>query len=225
MPLVKICGLRAAAQAEAVAALGVDAIGVIAVAASPRFVPPADRPALFAAVGAAAPACQGVLVVADPQERQLAELDPARGHRVIQLHGTEDPETCQRLRLRFGCQVWKALRLRSPEDLQRAVAYAGAVDALLLDAWVPDQLGGTGQPIPLDWLQPWNSPLPWWLAGGVRPERVKALLSRVQPTGVDVSSGVERSPGDKDLKLVRQLLAQLPGRPGPGGPQVASSAS
>ncbi len=215
-PLLKICGLRDQGQARAVAALGADAIGVIGVAGSPRYVPPGDRGALFAAVHAGAPDCQGVLVVADPQADQLAELDPARGHQVIQLHGSEDPETCQRLRQRLDCTVWKALRLRSPDDLQRAEAYAEAVDALLLDAWLPGQLGGTGQAIPLDWLEGWSSPLPWWLAGGVRAARVAGLLGRVHPTGLDASSSVERSPGDKDLELVSQLVAALPGRSGVG---------
>ena len=78
---LKICGLRDPAQAAAVAALGVEAIGVIAVPSSPRFVAEAQRPALFAAIEAVAPACAGVLVVADPSEQELAALVPARGHR------------------------------------------------------------------------------------------------------------------------------------------------
>lgn len=218
-PLLKICGLRDPLQAAAVAELGVDAIGVIAVASSPRFLAAAHRQGLFAAVRAVAPACLGVLVVADPGPEQLAELDPAMGHQVIQLHGEESPHTCRRLREQLGCQVWKALRLRSPEDLQRAGDFAGAVDALLLDAWVPGRLGGTGHAVPLEWLQGWQAPLPWWLAGGVRPERVTELLRQVQPTGLDASSGVERSPGHKDIQRVRQLLACLPGRE-PQGPGI-----
>lgn len=211
-PLLKICGLRDPLQAGAVAALGVDAVGVVAVPSSPRFLPPETRRAVFGAARAANPACQGVLVVADLLPEQLAELDPARGHQVVQLHGREDPQTCRRLRESLDCQVWKALRVRSPEDLDHAQAYADAVDALLLDAWMPDQLGGTGQAIPLDWLQGWQAPLPWWLAGGVRSDRVATLLSRVTPTGLDASSGVERGPGDKDLELVRELVSALPGR-------------
>jgi phosphoribosylanthranilate isomerase len=211
-PRLKICGLRDPGQAAALAALGVDAIGVIAVAGSPRYVSAAERPGLFAAVRAVAPACQGVLVVADPDPADWSDLDPGRGHHVIQLHGQESPRLCQQLRRQFGCQLWKALRLRSPDDLQRAEAYAGVVDALLLDAWAPGQLGGTGRSFPLTWLRDWTAPLPWWLAGGVRAERVPELLSRVWPTGLDASSGVEHSPGNKDLAKVRELLACLPGR-------------
>ncbi|MEX1325066.1 MAG: phosphoribosylanthranilate isomerase [Synechococcaceae cyanobacterium] len=211
-PLLKICGLRDPGQAASVAALGVDAIGVIAVASSPRFVVSGARAELFAAARGAAPECQGVLVVADPREEQLAELEPARGHQVIQLHGSETPETCRRLRRQLGCRVWKALRLRSPADLERAESYADAVDALLLDAWMPDQLGGTGHAIPLSWLEGWSSHLPWWLAGGVCANRVADLLSRVNPSGLDASSGVEHSPGNKDLEAVRRLVLSLPGR-------------
>ena len=208
-PLLKICGLRDPAQAAAVAQLGVDAIGVIGVPGSPRFLEAEQRPALFAAMRAAAPGCRGVLVVADPLEQQWPQLELGQGHAVVQLHGSETPQLCGQLRSRLGCQIWKALTIRRPEDLQRAVDYAPVVDALLLDAWVPDQLGGTGHPIPIEWLQGFTPVLPWWLAGGIRAERVPGLLSQLGPTGLDASSGVERSPGDKDLDQVAALVAAV----------------
>ena len=208
-PLLKICGLTQPAQAAAVAAVGVDAIGVIAVEGSPRFLAPQRRASLFAAVADVAPACQGVLVVADPEDGDLAALDPRHGHRVVQCHGRETPERCSALRQSLGCAVWKALRIRQPEDLAMAQAYGGAVDALLLDAWVPDQLGGTGHRIPIEWLVGARFPLPWWLAGGLRADRVAEVLAQLSPHGLDVSSGVERSPGDKDLNLVRAMHAAV----------------
>jgi phosphoribosylanthranilate isomerase len=208
-PLLKICCLRDPAQAAAVAQLGVDAIGVIGVPGSPRFLEAEQRPALFAAMRAAAPGCRGVLVVADPLEQQWPQLELGQGHAVVQLHGSETPQLCGQVRSRLGCEIWKALRIRRPEDLQRAVDYAPVVDALLLDAWVPDQLGGTGHPIPIEWLQGFTPVLPWWLAGGIRAERVPGLLSQLGPTGLDASSGVERSPGDKDLDQVAALVAAV----------------
>jgi phosphoribosylanthranilate isomerase len=213
-PLLKICGLRDPEQAAAVARLGVDAIGVIGVPGSPRYLEPGQRPALFAAVQAAAPICQRVLVVADPDDRQLAELAGDQGHGVVQLHGSETPERCRQLRASLGCTVWKALRIRSPHDLQQAWDFADAVDALLLDAWVPDQLGGTGHRIPMEWLEGFAPPLPWWLAGGIRADRVAPLLAQLTPTGLDASSGVERAPGDKDLALVEALVAAMRGELG-----------
>ena len=208
-PLLKICGLRDPGQAFAVARLGVDAIGVIGVAATPRFLEARLRPALFGAVQAASPSCRGVLVVADPDEQQFPELEAGLGHNVVQLHGSETPERCRLLRRQLGCELWKALRIRTPEDLERANDYLDVVDALLLDAWVPDQLGGSGHRIPIEWLEGFAPPLPWWLAGGMRADRVAAVLARLKPTGLDASSGVERSPGDKDLPQVEALVAAV----------------
>ncbi len=212
LPALKICGLRQPAQAAAVAALGVQAIGVIAVPASPRYLEPARRQELFDAVTASDSRCRGVLVVADPSDGELDQLAAGRGHRVLQLHGEESPSRCQELRSQLGVEIWKALRIRSSQDLQRAQAYGEVVDALLLDAWVADQLGGTGHSLPLEWLSGFESPVPWWLAGGIRPESVGELLRQLQPDGLDVSSGVETSPGEKNLERVAQLLAAM-GRP------------
>jgi phosphoribosylanthranilate isomerase len=197
-----------------VAALGADAIGVIAVPSSPRWLEPRERPALFAAMAEAQPGCLGVVVVADPGDADLEPLGPAGGHHVLQLHGAESPERCRQLReaLPPELRLWKALRVRSQEDLQRAADYAAVVDALLLDAWVPDQLGGTGHRIPIEWLAGFRPELPWWLAGGMTPERLPGVLEALAaspPDGVDVSSGVERSPGDKDLARVQQLVAAV----------------
>ncbi len=209
MTQLKICGLRLPSQARAVAALGVEAIGVIAVPGSPRHVDAALRPALFAAIEAVQPACRRVLVVADPTDANLPELARERGHNVLQLHGQESPERCAALRERLGLPVWKALRVREPAQLVDCGAWLGVVDALLLDAWVPGSLGGTGHPIPLEWLTTFAPPLPWWLAGGVTPERVPALLPRLRPTGLDASSGVEDKPGEKNLARVAALVAAV----------------
>lgn len=209
MTLLKICGLRQPEQARAVAALGVDAIGVIAVPGSPRFLDPELRPALFTAVQQERPGCRRVLVVADPAEGDWPALQADRGHDVVQLHGSESPEFCAALRQRLALPVWKALRVREPSQLQACQRWCGAVDALLLDAWVPDQLGGTGHPIPPEWLRDFAPPLPWWLAGGVTPERAPSLLRELGPTGLDASSGVEDAPGDKNLARVAALVAAV----------------
>ena len=206
MPLLKICGLRQPDQAAAIAGMGVAAIGVIAVESSPRFVPPQRRAELFLAAKTGRPSCQGVLVVADPQAADLKWLRCGQGHDILQLHGQESAERCQELRCSLGVKVWKALRLRDRTDLARAANYANHVDGLLLDAWVADQLGGTGQRVPLDWLQGFNPGVPWWLAGGISSHTVAEIFSQVRPAGLDVSSAVEKSPGDKDLKRVADLV-------------------
>jgi phosphoribosylanthranilate isomerase len=206
LPLLKICGLRQPDQAAAIAGMGVAAIGVIAVASSPRFVAPDRRAELFLAAKTARPACLGVLVVADPQAADLDWLGGGQGHDILQLHGQESAERCQELRQSLGVKVWKALRLRDRTDLNRAALYAPHVDGLLLDAWVADQLGGTGQRLPLEWLQGFKPEVPWWLAGGIASQALPEILSRVRPDGLDVSSAVEKSPGDKDLEGVAKLV-------------------
>ena len=77
---------------------------------------------------------------------------------------------------------------------------------MLLDAWSPDQLGGTGHQIPLQWLQQIQISMPWWLAGGIAAESIPAILDQVTPWGVDASSRLEVSPGQKDLSKVEALL-------------------
>jgi len=213
-PWLKVCGLRRPEQAAATAALGVDAIGVIAVPGSPRWLEAEARPALYAAMAEACPSCLGVLVVADASDEELAVLGPGHGHQVLQLHGSESPERCRQLRAALGPELglWKALRIRSADDLLQAQAYAEVVDALLLDAWVADQLGGTGHRIPVEWLHDFRPDLPWWLAGGIRAERVGPSLEALAPAppaGLDASSGVERAPGDKDLDQVAALVAAV----------------
>ena len=207
-PLLKICGLRQPEQAAAVAALGVDAIGVIGVARSPRFVEPSARPALWQQVAQANPRCRGVLVVCDPEDSALEQLQADQGHRVVQLHGDESPQRCRQLREQLpGLSLWKALRIRTPAELEQAHSYSDCVDALLLDAWVAGQGGGTGQRLPLAWLTTFEPALPWWLAGGIRAATAAEALAQLSPHGLDASSGVERSPGDKDLQQVQELLA------------------
>jgi phosphoribosylanthranilate isomerase len=87
--------------------------------------------------------------------------------------------------------------------------YVQSVDGLLLDAWSPDQLGGTGQRLPLDWLADTTLPLPWWLAGGISAEWIPELLDRVTPDGLDASSRLEVRPGWKDLEKVNALLSAV----------------
>ena len=205
---VKICGLTNIDQARAIAALGVDAIGVIGVANSPRFIKEQQRRDLFAELNNYKPELQRVWVVADINASELSEALQGEGSpSVVQLHGQETPEYCANLRLQHPkTKWWKALRLRSQEDLHLAQTYARQVDALLLDAWQPGQLGGTGHRLPLNWLNQTSLELPWWLAGGVCAEWIPELMSQLRPWGVDASSRLEISPGIKDLKLVEALV-------------------
>ena len=207
-PDLKICGITDLEQAIAIARMGVQAIGVIGVPGTPRYVEPSQRRALFKLLEEQHPPLRRVWVVADPDDGVLEEaLNGAGQPSVVQLHGSESSERCHGLKQRYPRQQWwKALRLRKPEDLQTLEHYAPHVDALLLDAWTSDQLGGTGHRIPLDWLRDTELSVPWWLAGGVSAEWVPELLSRVTPQGLDASSRLEERPGWKNLDTVQALV-------------------
>ena len=213
-PDLKICGITDPEQAQAIAKMGVQAIGVIGVPATPRFVEPAQRRALFQLLEQEHPQLHRVWVVADPDDAALDEaLNGAGQPSVVQLHGSESDQRCQHLKQRYPRQQWwKALRVREPDDLKQLEQYAPHVDALLLDAWSADQLGGTGHRIPLDWLAETELSVPWWLAGGVSAEWVPELLSRVTPQGLDASSRLEERPGWKNLDKVQALVEAVRSR-------------
>lgn len=209
---LKICGLTDCDQACEIAAMGVDAIGVIGVTDTPRFAEPNQRRAIFQRLTQEHPALNRVWVVADPSDELLASALSGEGKpSVVQLHGEESPQRCAELRLLYpGTKWWKALRLRGEADLNGIDAYAADVDALLLDAWSPKQLGGTGHRLDPAWLERLetriSSDLPWWLAGGISAEWVPTLLHQVSPFGLDASSRLEHSPGVKDLRRVEALI-------------------
>ena len=207
-PALKICGLTDVEQALAIAAMGVQAIGVIGVRNTARFVEPFQRREIFSALALQHPSINRVWVVADPNPTDLEDALAGEGlPTVVQLHGSETPARCAALQQwRPDMAWWKALRLREANDVTMASHYLGTVDALLLDAWNPNQLGGTGHRIPLDWIANQNHAVAWWLAGGISAEWVPELLKDVSPDGLDASSRLEIKPGWKDLSKVKALV-------------------
>ena len=214
---LKICGLTDCDQACEIAAMGVDAIGVIGVPDTPRFVEPNQRRAIFQRLTKEHPVLKRVWVVADPSDEQLAAALSGEGQpSVVQLHGEESPQRCAELRRLYpDIKWWKALRLRGEKDLNGIDAYTASVDALLLDAWSPKQLGGTGHRLDPAWLERMETrigrTLPWWLAGGISAEWVPTLVHQVSPFGLDASSRLEHSPGVKDLRRVKALVEAVRG--------------
>jgi phosphoribosylanthranilate isomerase len=154
----------------------------------------------------------GVFMNADFEE--MVETVQTAGLTSLQLHGNEDPEFCRELRSALPqIELIKAFRVRSGDlaFIEAMTAPYNAVDWFLLDAYHPSQGGGTGQT--LDWLAmpALSLPRPWFLAGGLRPDNVLTALGQVQPQGIDLSSGVEQSPGNKDMAAVQALFAALQG--------------
>lgn len=207
---VKICGITQVDQAIAITRHGATHLGFICVPQSPRYISPADLATITQALDAAQIAVKTVGVFANADLAEVCTVARQTNLSHIQLHGQEPLALCQQIQAELpGISLIKAIRVRTTADLAQAETYAPYVEALLLDAYHPQQLGGTG--LTLDWqaLIAFQPVCPWLLAGGLHPGNVQTALSTLNPDGIDLSSGVEQRPGVKDLDLVQQLFEQL----------------
>jgi phosphoribosylanthranilate isomerase len=193
---IKVCGITTVVDAEACAALGVDWIGLNFVPSSPRAI---DLARAQEIAGAVRGRVEIVGVVADRDEAGLRALLREAALDRVQLHGDEPPE----LVAAIGPRAFKAVRIGNADDVAAAERFAGL---LLVDAKVAGALGGTGKSVDLDLVAPLARARPIVLAGGLGPDNVAAAVRAVEPWGVDVASGVERSPGVKDLDKVRAFV-------------------
>lgn len=199
---VKICGLTDPGDACAAVSAGADALGFVFAAGSPRQVSVASVASMKQSLPPFV-ACVGLFV--DAAADVAREILLESGLDTVQFHGTEPPDYCGAFRGRF--RVIKALRVRGVETLGLVAGYRGAVDAILLDAWVPGVHGGTGARF--DWdlgARAHEFGIPLILAGGLDPTNVARAIRQVRPFAVDVSSGVERAPGRKDAGKMRRFL-------------------
>ena len=207
-PALKICGITKIDQALQIASLGVNAIGVIGVKDSPRYIAAEQRSMLFEELINSKLKVERVLVVSEINDDDLDKLLNLPGYpSVIQLHGNESTSRCKDLRRNYPMfKWWKAFRLKKQEDLFLLTDYEKYVDAFLLDAWSKNQLGGTGKRIPIQWLKETKFNIPWWIAGGIGRESISEVLSNLKPYGIDASSKLEHSPGIKDITKVKALM-------------------
>ncbi|CAD5936492.1 N-(5'-phosphoribosyl)anthranilate isomerase [Planktothrix tepida] len=204
---IKICGITQPDQGSAIAQLGVTVLGFICVPSSPRYVTSAQIRNILKDLPNAV---QTIGVFANASLEQIHQTVMETGLTGVQLHGHESPDFCDRLRqILPQIELIKAFRIQSQATLLQTQNYFNFIDTLLLDAYHPQQLGGTGHT--LDWqsLQQFSPPCSWFLAGGLTPDNIQDALQQLKPDGIDLSSGVERSPGDKDLAKVRQLLKAI----------------
>jgi phosphoribosylanthranilate isomerase len=205
---VKICGLSTPETIEAAVAGGADYIGFVFYPKSPRHVT-ADRAADLARLVPRTIRRCGLFV--DPDDGLLDAMLKSVPLDLLQLHGNEPPERCAALRERFRRPVMKAVSIATAEDVARAESWIGAVDLLLFDAKPPprpDALPG-GNGVPFDWrlLAGRNWPVPWMLSGGLNAGNLRDAVRAIQAPMVDVSSGVEDSPGIKNTGMIREFLA------------------
>ncbi|MEO1306511.1 MAG: phosphoribosylanthranilate isomerase [Pseudomonadota bacterium] len=201
----KICGLTSVAQVDAAARAGATYIGLNFVPQSPRFLATelAQALALAAPLGLAK---VGLTVNAD--DATLDSLTQAVPLDILQLHGGESPERVEEVKRRYGLPVIKAVGVRDETDLPALEAYGAVADQLLVDAKPPRGStleGGNG--VTFDWrlIAGRRWPVPWLLAGGLTPDNVADAIARTGAVQVDVSSGVESAPGQKDSDLVRRF--------------------
>lgn len=212
---IKICGLTDLDQAVEICSwqhfspknLRVTDLGFICVEASPRYILPEKINEIVAALP------QHILkvgVFAHHSPEKIAQIVQQANLTAAQLHSDESPQFCQQLRaLLPDLTIIKALRIKDQSSLALTKQYEAVVDTLLLDAYHPEQLGGTGHTLNWHDLQQFSPRIPWLLAGGLNPDNIQTALALLQPDGVDLSSGVERSPGDKDLTKVKKLLEKI----------------
>jgi phosphoribosylanthranilate isomerase len=201
--LVKICGITSAEEGVAAAESGADFVGFV-FAASRRQVTPRAASLISRRMPAGV---QKVGVFVDSSVSEVLETCAACGLGVAQIHGQETPELAEALRSSGVVQVWKALRVRSADDLTLMEQYLPCVDGILLDAYSPCGEGGTGARF--DWSLAENARRPGIrliLAGGLDAGNVGRAIDQVRPDVVDVSTGVESSPGRKDVALVRAFI-------------------
>jgi phosphoribosylanthranilate isomerase len=201
-PRIKFCGITRRQDVEAAAAAGADAIGVILVSGTPRAVDPARARELFRS---AAPLLARVGVFADEDPMRIRRLREDLGLTAVQLHGSESPGHCAAV---GGIRI-KTLRVR--DDWSAACMEAYDCEAFLLEAPVPGALGGGG--VAFDWsrLAGGGEGRRIILAGGLTPHNVAEAVRLVRPYAVDVSSGVEASPGVKDPVLMEAFAAAVRG--------------
>ncbi len=204
---IKICGITTTEQGVEIARLGATDLGFICVPSSPRHLKLIQLQSIVAEL---AGVVNTVGVFADFSVATVVQVVTLANLDTVQLHGSESVAFCQELRQALPhTEIIKAGRIRNSGDLALIQTYSPVVDGLLLDAYHPNALGGTGQTLDWEQLVAFQPSIPWLLAGGLTPENISTALSQLQPDGIDLSSGVEVSPGNKNLDLVQRLFVNL----------------
>jgi phosphoribosylanthranilate isomerase len=203
---VKICGLKTDAALGAALDGGASHVGFIFFPKSPRNVAPAEAGRLRQAAEGRALAVAVTVDADDPMlDAIVAEMAPD----MLQLHGHEAPERVAAVKGRYGLPVMKAFSIRDAGDLAEIEPYRGIADRFLFDAKPPKEAelpGGNG--VPFDWrvLAALDPTVDYMLSGGLNAENIGEALRLVRPTGIDISSGVETAPGEKDLDLITDFF-------------------
>lgn len=208
---IKICGLSTPEAIKAAVQAGASHIGFVFFEKSPRNVTAQQVADL------ATPIPDGVIktgVFVNPDDDMLQHVLRLAPLDLIQLHGAESPERVVEVKARFGLPVMKAIAIAGPEDIDRAKRYDTVADMLLFDAKAPTDLDGAlpgGNGLSFDWqlIRDTDWQIPWMLSGGLDQDNVAEALTISGADYVDVSSGIETSPGHKSLEKINAFISKV----------------
>lgn len=207
MPLfTKICGLTDAAAVEAAVTHGADMVGFVFYPPSPRNVSAEQAETLLHSVPSG---IDRVGLFVDPETDFLDQILAKARLDLLQLHGDETPERCRAISVYFGLPIIKAIKVSTKADLKMAKDYEDAVDWLMFDARPAADgalPGGNGRAFDWTILKGAEFKRPWLLAGGLTPDNLSQAVQQSGASAVDVSSGVESAPGQKDPAKIRAFL-------------------
>jgi len=203
---IKICGLRTPEALDASLYAGADMVGFV-------FLPPSPRHLDFATARELGARVKGralkVALSVDADDAWLAASITALAPNLLQLHGKETPQRVLDVKARFRLPVMKAIAIETRDDLKCVPDYAEVADRLIFDARAPRDAtrpGGLGKPFDWRLLKDLDPRVPFMLSGGLNRDNVAQAIEITGAGGVDVSSGVERAPGEKDLDLIRDFI-------------------
>ena len=204
--LVKICGLRTPDALDAALDAGADLVGFVFFEPSPRHVGFDNAQALAERVRGRA---KKVALTVDADEVTFERIVDALRPDLLQLHGEETPDHVRALKMKFGIPVMKAIPVENANDLSAIADYASVADRLLFDARAPRDAtrpGGLGKPFDWTLLKNLDPGIPFMLSGGLDAGNVADALAITRAPAVDVSSGVETRPGEKDPDKIRAFI-------------------
>ena len=204
--IIKICGLKKPEALDVALESGADMVGFVFFAPSPRNLALETARLLGERVKSRA---GKVALIVDADDQTLDAIVEALKPDLLQLHGSESPERVAAVRARFGLPVMKALPIADRKDLARIDLYKKIADRILFDARAPQDAtrpGGRGQPFDWSLLRGIDPGTPFLLSGGLNAGNVAEALRITRAGGVDVSSGVEHAPGEKDPDKIRAFI-------------------
>ena len=204
--LVKICGLKTPHTLDAALDAGADMVGFVFFSPSPRHLGFEAARVLGERVDGRA---KKVALSVDATDSELGQLIEALKPDMLQLHGRETPERVAVLRSRFGLPVMKALPVAQKSDLSPVRLYARVADRILFDARAPQDAtrpGGLGKAFDWRLLENLDIGVPFMLSGGLHAKNVGEAIAITRAPSVDVSSGVEKRPGEKDPDKIRAFI-------------------